>query len=191
VVPRETEGNGRQRKRTEVGSWIPSNLIKGGLLSDKSAVSQTSSALRLARPPDSATMSLPQNELIRQTTISTLDHKDPHGPESDAGATQATADNASDAGKAGGVKRAEALYQVFGRKGKGVWLLWATIFLIAYVCKSLVAIEYAGHTLTQLIDELSNVLSFNFLAFATSSFGQHANLSTANVAVYVVGAIGQ
>jgi hypothetical protein len=86
-------------------------------------------------------MSLPQNELIRQTTISTLDHKDPHGPESDASATRATTDSTSDVGKAGGVKRAEALYQVFGRKGRGVWLLWATIFLIAYVCKLLVTIE--------------------------------------------------
>jgi hypothetical protein len=74
-----------------------------------------------------------------------------------------------------GVTRIEALYQAFGT-GKGlapIWMLYVSIGLISY-----------AYSLS------SNTIS-NFLSFATSHFGAHSLLGTIEVAIYILGAVGE
>lgn len=72
-----------------------------------------------------------------------------------------------------GAERIEALYRVFGKGGLSIWALYGSLFLFFY------AYSLAGNTVS------------NYLAFATSHFGEHTVLSTIDTMVYVIGAVGE
>lgn len=73
-----------------------------------------------------------------------------------------------------GAERIEALYTVFGKKnGASIWLLYLSLGLFFY------AYSLASNTVS------------NYLAFATSSFGEHSVLSTISTMVYIIGAVGE
>lgn len=73
-----------------------------------------------------------------------------------------------------GAERIEALYTVFGKKnGASIWLLYLSLALFFY------AYSLASNTVS------------NYLAFATSSFGEHSVLSTISTMVYIIGAVGE
>jgi hypothetical protein len=89
------------------------------------------------------------------------------------------------------VTRMDNIFKVFGKRGKGIWGIWISIGLISYACKPFASfIQPSLVELSDNADGLAGVLVYNFLAFATSYFGQHAVLGTINVAVYVVGGVG-
>lgn len=71
-----------------------------------------------------------------------------------------------------GAERIEALYRVFDKGGLSIWALYGSLFLFFY------AYSLAGNTVS------------NYLAFATSAFGEHTVLSTIDTMVYVIGAVG-
>lgn len=73
-----------------------------------------------------------------------------------------------------GAERIEALYTVFGGKnGASIWLLYFSLALFFY------AYSLASNTVS------------NYLAFATSAFGEHTVLSTISTMVYIIGAVGE
>lgn len=73
-----------------------------------------------------------------------------------------------------GAERIEALYAVFGEKnGASIWLLYLSLALFFY------AYSLASNTVS------------NYLAFATSAFGEHTVLSTISAMVYIIGAVGE
>ncbi|KAI5479985.1 hypothetical protein MNV49_002275 [Pseudohyphozyma bogoriensis] len=71
-----------------------------------------------------------------------------------------------------GVGRIEGLYLVFG-KGWKIYMLYASIGLICY-CYS-----------------LESNTTYNYLAFATSSFGQHSLLGTISTVTSIIGSVGR
>ncbi|KAM0752628.1 MFS general substrate transporter [Meredithblackwellia eburnea MCA 4105] len=79
---------------------------------------------------------------------------------------------ADEAAAHSGVSRIEALYLVFG-KGWKIWLLYASIAIICY-----------GYSLEQNT-------TYNYLAFATSSFGHHSLLGSISTATSIIASVSR
>ncbi|KAL7420081.1 hypothetical protein Q5752_005046 [Cryptotrichosporon argae] len=71
-----------------------------------------------------------------------------------------------------GVLKIEALYLVFGNGWK-LWLLWGSIMLIS------------------IVYSLSAMTTYTYLAFATSSFGEHTILGTITVITSIIAGVAQ
>lgn len=72
-----------------------------------------------------------------------------------------------------GIAKIEALYRVFPKGSKALWALYASLFLYVYA------------------NTLGSSTVDSFYAFATSSFGEHAVLSTINVMAGIIGGVGK
>ncbi|TYJ52549.1 hypothetical protein B9479_006838 [Cryptococcus floricola] len=110
---------------------------------------------------------------------STTDGKDVKDVETDPEVNHLTQHEQDDDDKASieveqsiGVTKIEALYLVFG-KGWKLWLLWGSIALIANVYS------------------LSSMTTYNYTAFATSSFGEHTVLGTITVITGIMAGVAK
>lgn len=98
---------------------------------------------------------------------------------------------------AGGVTRIEALYVVFG--GWKIWIMWAAVLCVMYAyslesSKSAFAQQRAANgfenqRLMIPFHSLSTAdTTYNYLTFATSSFGEHSALGTVQTADTIISA---
>lgn len=70
-----------------------------------------------------------------------------------------------------GIEKIEMLYRVFPKNSVAVWVLYTSLFLYVYLYT------------------LASSTVYSFYTFATSSFGEHAFLSTISVMTGIIGGV--